>query len=305
MTIERAAAHAVRKPWGRNDLAPWRPAGSTDGERIGEIRYDRADPDAPRPALLLKLLFTDEPLSIQVHPDDAFARTIGLENGKTEAWYILAAQPHAGVGLGLTRKLSDARLRAAIADRTIVSLVQWRRVREEDVIFVPAGMIHTIGAGLVIAEIQQRSDATFRLFDHDRERGLHTDRAVAASDTSLKDKTPPAVARGGGRSILVTNSAFVLERFVLPPNAKVALDAPAETWLLLIDGDAQLGPVHAGRGDAIFAAADSAVLTAGASGLTALLAYGGPEPRAAAPIETHAGKAAEAEPGTRMMEAHA
>ncbi len=300
MTIERAAAHAVRKPWGRTDLSPWH-RGTADRARVGEIRFDRAEPDAPRPALLLKLLFTDEPLSIQVHPDDAFARTIGLENGKTEAWYVLAAQPHAGVGLGLTRRLSTAKLRTAIAERTIASLIRWHRVREEDVIFVPAGMIHTIGAGLVIAEIQQRSDATFRLFDHARERGLHADKAMAAADTSLKEATPRAVKRAGGRTLLVAAPAFVLERCVLAPNATVAFDAPEETWLLVLDGEATLGPVRAGRGEASFAAADTAPLAAGPSGLTARLAYPGPAPR---DVATPPAEAAAAAP-QRMMETHA
>ena len=79
---------------------PWSQASTNDGP-IGELWFERPDPAAPETALLLKLLFTTEPLSIQVHPDDAFARSIGLANGKTEAWYILSAMPGAQVAVGL------------------------------------------------------------------------------------------------------------------------------------------------------------------------------------------------------------
>jgi mannose-6-phosphate isomerase len=304
MTIELAAAHPVRKPWGRTDLAPWSTC-HVAGARVGEIRFERPDPDAPRPALLLKLLFTDEPLSIQVHPDDAFARSIGLDNGKSEAWYVLDAHPHAGVGVGLGRRLSASRLRSAIADRSIASLIAWRRVREGDVVSVPAGMIHTIGAGLVLAEIQQRSDATFRLFDHDRARGIHTEQAIAASNTSLHADPPIAVNLGNGRSIMVAAPHFVLERLVLPPNAVVEADAPSETWLLVIDGGAAVGPVQAGRGEAVYANATRAMLTAGASGATILLAYGGPEPRLARGSDARQADRTVPDRAARMLEAGA
>src|SRR5207247_461750 len=107
---------------------------------------------------LLKLLFTAQPLSIQVHPDDTLARSIGLPNGKTEAWYVLSAAPGARIALGLKRALTAVQLRAAIGDGSIAQVVQWRPVAKDDVIFVSAGTIHAIGAGLVVAEIQQRSD---------------------------------------------------------------------------------------------------------------------------------------------------
>ena len=97
-----------------------------------------------------------------------YAQSMGLPNGKTEAWYVLSATPEAKVALGLKRRLTPQQLREAIDDGSISDLVVWQAVSAGDVIFVPAGTIHAIGAGLVIAEIQQRSDATFRLFDHGR-----------------------------------------------------------------------------------------------------------------------------------------
>ena len=85
MTIELALTQALPKPWGVVDLRPWNRTGNT-GVAIGEIWYDRPGEPSLRPSLLLKLLFTSEPLSIQVHPNDAYARSMGLPNGKSEAW---------------------------------------------------------------------------------------------------------------------------------------------------------------------------------------------------------------------------
>src|SRR5690242_19779745 len=84
VTIEHARTRIVRKPWGSTDLLPWSEI-QPGGNAIGELWFQRPDADAPAPHLLLKLLFTKAPLSIQVHPDDAYARSIGLMNGKTEA----------------------------------------------------------------------------------------------------------------------------------------------------------------------------------------------------------------------------
>src|SRR6476620_5752725 len=107
MTIEHAHAHSVSKPWGVLDPSPWSNAG--DGTKtIGEIWYERSDSTAVPPALLLKLLFTSQPLSIQVHPDDAYAQSTGLPNGKTEAWHILDAALEATVGLGMKRRVTPS-----------------------------------------------------------------------------------------------------------------------------------------------------------------------------------------------------
>ena len=186
MAMELARTLAQPRPWGVVDLRPWSKAGH-EGVRIGEIRYERPGEPAPNSSLLLKLLFTSEPLSIQVHPDDAHAHSIGLPNGKTEAWYVLSAAPEAKVALGLKRRLTQQQLREAVHDGSISNLVVWQAVLPDDVIFVPAGTIHAIGAGLVIAEIQQRSDATFRLFDHGRQRELHIESAIAVADAGPAD----------------------------------------------------------------------------------------------------------------------
>jgi mannose-6-phosphate isomerase len=278
MAIEHASMRIVRKSWGSTDLRPWSKI-HHDGLAIGEIWFQRADIDAPDPALLLKLLFTKEPLSIQVHPDDAFARSIGLENGKTEAWYILSATPDAKVALGLMRQLSAGQLRASIEDGSVSDLVQWRRVQKDDVVFVPAGTIHTIGAGIVLAEIQQRSDATFRLFDHGRQRKLHLDNAVAAANAGPAECQSAPRRLTDARTLLVASPHFVLERIDLSPESNWQIHAENETWLLVLEGHARIDLINAVIGEAIFLEADRTRIKVGAGGLKALLAYLGPEPR--------------------------
>ena len=122
MPIEHASVRVVHKPWGVSDLRPWSSIDGT-GDAVGELWFERADKNAPAPALLLKLLFTSEPLSIQVHPDDTFARAMGMPNGKSEAWYILSAKPDAQIGVGLKHRMTPQELRASIKDGSIVDLV--------------------------------------------------------------------------------------------------------------------------------------------------------------------------------------
>jgi mannose-6-phosphate isomerase len=275
LTIEHAIARTKLKPWGSTELRPWSRASTTDGP-IGELWFERPDPAAPDPALLLKLLFTTEPLSIQVHPDDAFARSIGLSNGKTEAWYILSAIAGAEVAVGLNYPRSAAALRTAITDGSIANIVHWHPVHQGDVISIPAGTIHAIGAGIVLAEIQQHSDATFRLFDYGRQRELHIENAVAVATTGPCEVQSPPERLSDARMVLTVNPHFVLEQIHLDPGSVWILDAPKETWLLAIEGHAQLGLTRLSLGDAFFLEADHAEIEVGADGLKALLAYPSP-----------------------------
>jgi mannose-6-phosphate isomerase len=277
MAIEHAAVQVVRKPWGLADLHPWSGIDASSA-LVGELWFERADKSAPIPALLLKLLFTGEPLSIQVHPDDAFAHRIGLQNGKTEAWYILSATPAAQVAVGLKRHLTPQELRTSIRDGSIASLVQWRPVAKGDVVFIPAGTIHAIGAGIVLAEIQQRSDATFRLFDYGRQRDLHEDNAVAAADAGPVQTLHHPPRCTGARTVLIASRHFVLERIDLPEHSSWVLFADAETWIYVLNGHAAVGLISASIGDAIFVGGDNSSIEVGAHGLSGLIAYPGPNP---------------------------
>ncbi len=277
MAIEHASVQVARKPWGGVDLHPW---SSIDvaGDPVGELWFQREDKNAPTPALLVKLLFTSEPLSVQVHPDDEFARSIGLPNGKTEAWYILAAAQGARVALGLKRHLTPQALRAAIKDGSIAGLTQWRAVAKGDIIFVPAGTIHAIGAGIVLAEIQQRSDTTFRLFDYGRQRELHEESAVAVSDAGPVHTQSSPRRLTMARTVLIASPHFVIERIDLPANSNWALDADRETWVLVIEGRARIGLTDMSIGDAVFIEKDQTGVDVGPDGMSGLIAYPGPDP---------------------------
>jgi mannose-6-phosphate isomerase len=277
VTLELASVKAVPKPWGKADLRPWSRAGRSDAP-IGELWFERADGGSPEPALLLKLLFTARPLSIQVHPDDSYARSIGQPHGKTEAWYVLEASRDAAIALGLERTIGAGELRAAVEDGSIADLVHWQHVVPGQAVLVSAGTIHAIGPGLVIAEIQQRSDATFRLFDYERHRALHLEDAIAVALAG------PAAAQAAPsrltavRRLLAASPYFVLEHVALPPNSHWALKAAEETWALVLEGETTVGPLPLSQGQAIFIEQRSATAAVGHGGAQLLLAYSASAP---------------------------
>ena len=272
MPTELATVRVVHKPWGVRDLQPWSSLDSSS-DAIGELWFERAGEHADTPALLLKLLFTSEPLSIQVHPDDTFARAMGLPNGKSEAWYILSAEPDAMVGVGLKHRITPAQLRASIHDGSIAELMDWRPVAKDDVIYIPAGTIHSIGAGIVLAEIQQHSDATFRLFDYGRQRALDEDNGVAVAHPWPLSAPRVPTRLSASRTALVASRHFVLERLELPENSSWALLAPSEIWILVLDGHAAIGLTAASIGQAVFVDGGRNSIEVGTNGLSALIAY--------------------------------
>jgi mannose-6-phosphate isomerase len=274
MAIERALVRAVPRPWGVVDLSPWSTA-THDGAPIGEIWYERPDKRTATPLLLFKLLFTSEPLSIQVHPNDVYAHSIGLPSGKTEAWYVLSAAPEAKVAVGLDRRLTQQQLREAADDGSISDRVVWKTVFPGDAVSVPAGTIHAIGAGVVIAEIQQRSNATFRLFDYGRQRELHIERAIAAADPGPAHCRVRPNRLTDERTLLVSGPHFVLERINLPPNSHWSLEAQRETWLFVVNGGAVAGSLDIVTADVLFAQSDRVDMCAGSAGMVGLVAYTG------------------------------
>lgn len=272
MTMELASIRVVRKPWGRTDLRPWSELGH-DGVAIGELWFQRSDPMAPEPALLLKLLFADEALSIQVHPDDHFAASIGLPHGKTEAWYVLSAEEGARVALGLKRELTRPQLRAAIEDGSIPELIHWQDVAADEAILVPAGTIHAIGAGVVIAEVQQRSDTTFRLFDYSRRREIHIDGAVGAAVPGPAAAQHAPVQSSGSRRVMTRCAYFVLEQINLEASSHWEVDATSETWILILEGEAAFDLERVGPGEAMFMQSHRATVRAGQNGALGLITY--------------------------------
>ena len=157
------------RPWGAADLAPWFP---TPDKKIGEVWFQA---DLP---LLVKFVFTTDRLSVQVHPDDAFAGAHENSLGKTEMWYILRADPGAQLAIGLRETVSRECLREAAVSGEIQKMLNWIPVTAGDAFFVPPGTIHAIGPGLAICEVQQHSNITYRFYDYGRPRELHLDKAV-------------------------------------------------------------------------------------------------------------------------------
>lgn len=171
----------LEKPWGTTDLSPWYPLVK---DKIGEVWFETHLP------ILVKFLFTTERLSIQVHPDDAFAIANEDSPGKTEMWYILRADPGAKIGLGFHKAITRERLREASLNGEIVDLLQWVDVQAGNVFFIPAGTVHAIGGGLALCEVQERSDITYRLYDYGRPRELHLEKALQVASTEATDARP-------------------------------------------------------------------------------------------------------------------
>ena len=154
-------------------------------ELVGKSVYERFGNDFP---LLIKFIDANEDLSIQVHPDDELAQKRHQSFGKTEMWYVLQADPGATLISGFSQNVDESIYLNKLNSGKINDILNKESVKAGDVFFLPAGRVHTIGKGLLIAEIQQTSDITYRIYDFDRvddkgeKRELHTEEALAAID---------------------------------------------------------------------------------------------------------------------------
>lgn len=172
--MRRLAPSFREKVWGSTRLEPW----FRDSDRkIGEVWFEGVD-ELP---LLVKFLFTTEKLSVQVHPDDEYAREHHASRGKAEMWRVLAAEPGAQIAAGFREPLTADQLREAAKSGAIEQMLRWYDAKPGDTFFIPAGTVHAIGPGLALCEIQQHSDVTYRLYDYGRPRELHLDHGVAVS----------------------------------------------------------------------------------------------------------------------------
>lgn len=211
----------------------------------GEALVGRRNRDAlarGRFPLLIKLLDASEWLSIQVHPPDAYALRHERDLGKTEMWVVLQADEGAELIFGFERETDLSELRRAIAENRLESLLHRLPARAGDVFYVPAGTVHALGPGLLLAEIQQSSDATYRLHDWNRgpgaypSRPLHVEAALEVVDTQAIRPGPvgPTTREQGGRMVEILASCpyFETQRLSLEAGESYAAVCDGETFEL-------------------------------------------------------------------------
>jgi len=220
--LTRLTPRLVPKVWGSTRLEPLFP---DNAEKIGEVWFEGV-PDLP---LLIKFLFTTEPLSVQVHPE-----------GKTEMWHILAAEPGAKIAAGFREKISEEQLRTSALSGEIEQLLEWHDARPGDTFFIPAGTVHAIGAGLTLCEIQQWSDVTYRLYDYGRPRELHLDEGVRVSQLG------PHPARQSAREgVLVSCPFFTTEKVRVDDS-----ESCNASMIVVLEGTMKIGGQPASAGEA-------------------------------------------------------
>ena len=162
------------------------------GDLVGDKVYEDYGTEFP---LLIKFLDSNDWLSIQVHPDDELAQKLKIgKGGKTEMWYVLEAEPESELIMGFNRKITREEYLDYFNKKKLVEILNYEKVSKGDVFFIPSGRVHSLGPGIMLAEIQQTSDATFRIYDWDRidaagmKRELHTDLALKAIDFNFYKK---------------------------------------------------------------------------------------------------------------------
>ena len=223
----------------------------------------------PRFPLLAKFIDAQDKLSVQVHPGDEYAHQHeGGRLGKTEAWYILHAEPGAALIHGMRRSVSRAEVQQAIADVALEALIHEEPVQAGDVVFVPAGTVHAIGAGIVLYELQEYSDVTYRLYDYGRltaegkPRELHIERALDVMDYEPTPihKVRPVVLReerdGTRHRCLVACRYFVLEELAFQESFIASASHTSCQILSLLDGACALrcgqdDPLALSKGDTV------------------------------------------------------
>jgi mannose-6-phosphate isomerase len=265
---------------------------------LGSTLVGALDPERRFP-ILTKFIDARHALSVQVHPDDAYAKRVeGEPNGKTECWYVLEAEPDAKIVLGWNRNTSRGEFLERLKEGSLDQLLRRVPVRAGDVFYLPAGTLHAIGAGIVIYETQQASDLTYRVFDYNRvgpdgkPRPLHVEKAADVLDYRKSEAGPiralEYVLDGLRRTTLVADLRFAVERVALSRQARgldlegmplvaTALDKPVE--LESLGARAELAPYQT----ALVPAADDVVMVRGLADGARILTAAPPRHRDALP----------------------
>lgn len=230
------AAH----PNGQSRVANGAAAGKTLGELVDAWgadllgRHSSQALEQGRFPLLIKLLDANRWLSVQVHPDDSYAAQHAADLGKTEMWVVLHAEPDAELIYGFRPGVDRDKFAAAIAAGETERWLHRMRVQAGDVIFVPTGAIHALGPGIIVAEIQQNSDTTYRIYDWGRDRPLHIEHALNVLNFDLIEPdivTPqPVASRGVATELIGRCDYFRTERLALSEQAQVHGNCDGDTF---------------------------------------------------------------------------
>ena len=181
------------------------------GDLVGESVFDKYGEQFP---LLLKIIDANDWLSVQVHPDDALAEKRGIGNGKTEMWYVMQADEDAELVTGFNREMTRMDYVEALETNTLQDVLNHEQVETGDVFFIPAGRVHALGPGIMVAEIQQTSDTTYRIYDWDRidvagmRRELHVAQSVEAIDGTMPDDYKIHVPNVMNRTVQVIDTQY-------------------------------------------------------------------------------------------------
>ena len=251
--------------WGRDTLVPWYASTGMD-EKVGEAwltgpksiietgpeagkTLAEVSGDAEFP-LLVKMLFPNDKLSVQVHPNDEEAQALGLTRGKTECWYVLEAEPGATVACGLKKGTEVADVLQAIAAGTLEDLLEMIPVAKGDMVFVDAGTVHAIGPGVTLLEVQQTCDVTYRLYDYGRPRELHLEAGLAVVKTRT-DAGKIAPKERGSFIRLIETKYFVVDRHALKAGSTVQLENLSAGCVIGLAGKATVAGVEIVPGQAV------------------------------------------------------
>lgn len=210
--------------------------------------------------VLIKLIDAHDSLSIQVHPDDEYARRVENEFGKTEIWYVLDAIDDAELIYGFKEEISKEEFRTAIENKTLLEKLNSVKVKKGDLFFIEAGTVHAIGKGALIAEIQQNSNCTYRVYDYGRigndgkPRELHIDKAVDVSNTvppkyDIKPMGEEIKHDGYKSQVLTKCDLFSVDRYDITD--RVTLNAAKDSFnhVLIINGKGKINGRAAKKGD--------------------------------------------------------
>ena len=201
--------------------------------------------------LLIKLIDAEQNLSVQVHPSNEYALAVEGEYGKTEMWYVVDAKEGASLIYGLNRTVGKEEFAARIRDNTLLEICNFVPVKKGDVFFIEAGTLHAIGAGILIAEIQQNSNSTYRVYDYGRvgadgkPRQLHVEKALDVTRLAPAERVPgPASApRSEGdltRTLLGTCEYFTASLLELDGLAEDCVGTESFHSLLVLEGSGEL-----------------------------------------------------------------